>query len=262
MLNLKKFNRFGYDIFEGNITSSKNKDLFKSLELFCKFYCPLLFNQSYNKFWTDRNFNNNMILLRKKNKYLFSAIYNSFAKSSALYNFCYSSNLHKLAGNLLGISGKSLGIRDPILRMDVPNDNRNTYDWHQDSAYSQLHTNPKNEVIFWIPLINTNTKNGTLIVKPKSHNVMGNVSYLKKRGGKLTSKQYIIEKKYLNKFQSKSIKVKANKILATYANLFHKSGNNSSDHVRFAIIVRFYKILSTDYIEYRKNLTNLKNFNK
>ena len=61
----------------------------------------------------------------------FAAIYNSFARSSALYQFCYESKLHALAANILNENKENLGIRDPILRMDVPNDKRNTYGWHQ-----------------------------------------------------------------------------------------------------------------------------------
>ena len=47
MLNLKKFNKVGYDIFSGNISNLANKNLFKNLVDFCKFYCPSIFNQNY-----------------------------------------------------------------------------------------------------------------------------------------------------------------------------------------------------------------------
>ena len=30
------------------------------------------------------------------------------------------------------------------IRMDVPYDKRNTFGWHQDSAYDKLNNNPKN----------------------------------------------------------------------------------------------------------------------
>ena len=37
-----------------------------------------------------------------------------------------------------------------------------------------------------------------------------------------------------------------------YANLFHKSGNNFSNKVRFTIIARFNKILSNDFYIFKK----------
>ena len=104
---------------------------------------------------------------------------------------------------------------------------RNTYGWHQDSAYSKLHLNSKNEIIL-DAFSKYHKKNGTLIIKPKSHNVYENVSYLKSKGGKYKSKQFLIKESYLNKFKTSHINVNANSVLASYANLFHKSGNNSS----------------------------------
>ena len=182
--NLQKLKKVGYDVFKSNIINRSNKNLFKTFSNFCKFYCPSMFSKKYNQYWNDKKFSKELINLRAKDKKVFAAIYNSFARSSELYNFCYSNNLHKLAANILKIKEKYLGIRDPILRIDVPQDKRNVYGWHQDSAYSQLHKNPKNEIVFWIPLINTNKKNGTLAVKPNSHNILDNVSYLKNAGGK------------------------------------------------------------------------------
>ena len=155
-----------------------------------------------------------------------------------------------------------MGLRDPILRIDVPGDKRNIYGWHQDSAYSNLHINSKNEIIFWLPLVNTTKKNGTIIVKPKSHEINKNVSYLKNKGGKYKSKQFLIKEKFLQKFKSSHIDVKANSVLASYGNLFHKSGFNFSKKIRFTIIVRFYKILVKDYIHYRENIKDINKYSR
>ena len=50
----------------------------------------------------------------------------------------------------------------------MPNDTRNTYGWHQDSAYDKLNSIPSNGALVWCPLITTNFKNGTILVKPGS----------------------------------------------------------------------------------------------
>ena len=213
--NLQKLKKVGYDVFKSNISNRSNKNLFKTFSNFCKFYCPSMFSKKYNQYWNDKKFSKELINLRAKDKKVFAAIYNSFARSSELYNFCYSNNLHKLAANILKIKEKYLGIRDPILRIDVPQ------------------------------------------VKPNSHNILDNVSYLKNAGGKFKSKQYLIKNKHLKKFKTKSINVKANNVLATYANLFHKSGDNLSSIVRFTIIVRFYRILTEDFVHYRENKKNI-----
>tara|TARA_A100001011_G_C14235849_1_gene810991 strand:+ start:99 stop:884 length:786 start_codon:yes stop_codon:yes gene_type:complete len=257
-----KLDVLGFSIFKNYLSKKDSIDLFNTFQNYCKFYCPNLFTDSYKNKWLDVNFNNQLIKLRKDNPKIFAAIYNSFARSSAMYQFCYDSELNKLAADILEEDKENLGVRDPVLRIDVPSDKRNTYGWHQDSAYSKLHTNSKNEIIFWIPLVNTTKKNGTLIVKPKSHIINKNVSYLKSNGGKYTSKQFLIKERFLKKFKSSHINVKANSVLASYANLFHKSGFNSSSKIRFTIIVRFYKILVNDYIHYRKNIKDIKKYSR
>lgn len=261
-MKLKNLDKKGYEIFKNKISSRSNRDLFNALNSFCKFYSPGLFRKKYRKKWLDAEFSNDLIYLRKKNKNVFAAMYDSLDRSSLLYNLCYTNDLHKLAAKILKTNDKHLGIRDPKLRMDVPKDKRNSYGWHQDSAYSDLNKDPKNELVFWIPLINTNTKNGTLIVKPKSHEIYGNISYLKRTDGKFMSQQHIIKNRYLKKFKSKSVNVLANSALVIFANLFHKSGVNSSKKVRFAIRVSFYKILSKDFKHYRENLKYINSLNK
>ncbi len=255
-----KLDASGFHVFKNYISKRYSKNLFKVFLNYCRFYCPNLFVTSYKNEWLNTNFNNQLIKLRKNNPKIFAAIYNSFARSSAMYQFCYDSGLNKLAAVILDEDKENLGIRDPILRIDVPSDKRNTYGWHQDSTYSKLHTNPKNEIICWLPLVNTNKKNGTLIVKPRSHIINKNVSYSKSKEEKYKSKQFLIKKKFLNKFKSSQINVKANSVLASYANLFHKSGFNYSNKVRFTIVVRFYKVLVDDYVYYRENIKDIKKY--
>ena len=101
--------------------------------------------------------------------------------------------------------------------------------------------------MIWLPLINTTKKNGTLIVKPESQNE-NNVSYFKeKKGDKFSSRQLVIKNKFLKKYKTESVNVKRNSALVSYSGLFHKSGNNSSDTVKFVFIARFNKILSKDF---------------
>ena len=140
-----------------------------------------------------------------------------------------------------------------MLRMDVPNDKRNLYGWHQDSSYDNYNTYSKNGAVIWLPLINMTRKNGTLIVKPESQNE-NNVSYFEeKKSTKFSSRQLIIKNKFLKRYKAKSVNVKRNSALVSYSGLFHKSGNNNSDTVKFVFIARFNKILSKDFIHYREN---------
>ena len=75
----------------------------------------------------------------------------------------FNCKLDLIAQKFLEINCDNLSNRDIQLRMDFPNDKRNSYGWHQDNAYDQSNLYSKNGAVLWIPLINTNKKNGTLI---------------------------------------------------------------------------------------------------
>ena len=72
--------------------------------------------------------------------------------------------LHKIASDFLKIESKYLTVRSAQLRIDPPNDQRNTYGWHQDNAYYDYNMRSKNGAVLWMPY-NHYFKNGTLVVK-------------------------------------------------------------------------------------------------
>ena len=248
-----------YKIYKKALSNKSSNSLFEHFIKVCSFFTPQDFYKKKFLGWEDKRLAGLLIKIRKDKK-LFSNIYKTLQISNELQKIIVLDKLHKIASDFLKIESKYLTVRSAQLRIDPPNDQRNTYGWHQDSTYSKLHTNPKNEIICWLPLVNTNKKNGTLIVKPGSHIINKNVSYSKSKEEKYKSKQFLIKKKFLNKFKSSQINVKANSVLASYANLFHKSGFNYSNKVRFTIVVRFYKVLVDDYVYYRENIKDIKKY--
>lgn len=247
---MKSFDKFGYEIVNNYVKEKHSKEFFSSVVKVCKFYAQDFFpEKEYKNLWTDPKFSQNLIDLRNKERKKFASIYDTLLKSNLLHIFCYKNKLDNLASKFLKVKKDEISVRNLTLRMDVPDDKKNIYGWHQDSAYDNFNLDPKNGIVLWTPLINTNKRNGTLQVMPGSH-VEDNCCYLKKTGGKFGSKQILVEKKYLDKYKSKSVEVKKNSCLVCLANLFHASGFNSSKQVRFVFIVRFNKILSKDFIHY------------
>ena len=171
-------------------------------------------------------------------------------KSNSLYKFCHVNKLDDIASKFLKVPKSSLSTR-PSFRIDVPQDTRNTYDWHQDSVYDNFNISSDNGVTLWIPLINTTKKNGTVLVKPGSQNEKGKIRYSKHKGSKYKSEQIVIHKKFLKKYKSKSVNVKAYNALAFHHGVFHKSGYNSSKQVRFVVLARYNKMISKDFIHFR-----------
>jgi len=220
-----------YKIYKNSISGKNSLKIFNFVIKSCQFYCPLIFekNENYKNTWLNKKFINKMIIFRKNYKERFSAMYDSIKYSNEFKKIIFSSNLDLIAAKFLSISSDNLSSRDIWLRMDFPNDKRNSYGWHQDSAYDHYNLFSKNGAILWIPLINTSKKNGTLIIKAGSENSDFKCSKEISKGTKFTSKQILVEKKFLKKYKSKSVNVPKNAALTTYSGIFHKSGNNTSN---------------------------------
>lgn len=234
------------------ISVNSSKKLFKYFIKLINFYEPN-FNRNNIKFsgWEDEKFNNLLIDLRKKDKKKFSSIYDTMKLSNVLNCLPYENKLQKIASKFLDLDEDKLGVRGIQFRIDVPNDKRNIYGWHQDNAYDNFNINSKNGVIFWIPLINTNKKNGTLIIKPGSEFSNSNCSHIKSKTSKFKSQQILVKKIFLEKYKDKHVSVKRRQALLTYSGIFHKSGKNISNKIRFTIIMRYNNIFSKDFIYYR-----------
>ena len=245
-------------IYKNSIKENTSNSLFKYILRVCNFYSPKIFDkQTYPKTWTDPEFVSRMMLLRK-DKEKFSSVYDSVQLSNELIKISFENNLQKIASNYLKINEKNLSIRVVQLRMDFPNDTRNSYNWHQDSAYDKFSLNSNNGVILWIPLIDTNKKNGTLVIKPGSEYSGFNCSKRVSKGDRFNSEQILVMPKYLKKYRSKHINLKKNNCLVTYSGIFHKSGINLSDHIRFTLIAKYNNQLSKDFVFYRRSLNNKK----
>ena len=243
-----------YKIYKNCISKSLSDSLFNYVLKVCNFYSPKIFNlkRQYPKKWTDPKFISEMTKLRE-NKKAFSSLYDTVQISNELQKIPFKSNMETIASKFLKIKKENLSIRGIIgFRMDFPNDTRNSYGWHQDSAYDRYNIKSNNGVVLWIPLINANKENGTIVIKPGSENRSFNCSKRIFSGDKYKSEQIIVMNKYLKKYPSKSVDVKKNDGLATYCGIFHKSGVNLSNQIRFTLIVKYNNQLSKDFLFYRR----------
>ncbi len=241
-----------YKIFKNCISKRSSKNFFNFILKLVNSYDKDFPKSLKYSGWSDTKFNKHLIDVRKK-KEIFSAIYNTVLKSNELQKIPFENDFHKIASKFLNVDKTNLTIRSITFRMDPPKDKRNTYGWHQDSAYDKFNVDSKNGVILWIPLIDTTKKNGTLVVKMGSENTSYHCSKLVKKGTKYNSQQILVDKKHLKKYRSKHISVKQNDALVAYNGLFHKSGKNLSNKFRFTIIARYGNMFAKDFI-YRRVL--------
>ena len=144
-------NKIGYKVYKNLINSVSSIKLFKSFLKVLKF-CGIGKNfKSFSKIknWQSPELHQKLIELRKKDKHHFALIYDVMHKSNSINAFCMQNKLDEIAKDFLGIKNDELMMRSQI-RMDVPYDKRNTFGWHQDSAYDKLNNNPRNGVVLWI----------------------------------------------------------------------------------------------------------------
>lgn len=171
----------GYSVIKNTVSQKSIDSFFNSFFKVCKFYAPNFFKEK-NCYGLDcAKFNRDIINLRKKNKLRFSSIYDTLRNTNFIYNFYSSNSFDQIAAKFLNVNKDELCMRSPGFRIDVPFDKRNVYGWHQDSAYDKLNSIPSNGALVWCPLVNTNTKNGTIQLKPGSQ-IEENVSYLHAKG--------------------------------------------------------------------------------
>ncbi len=241
----------GYRVIKNTVSQKSIDSFFSSFLKVCKFYAPDFFKEKNYDGLDCAKFNRDIINLRKKNKLRFSSIYDTLRNANFIYNFYSSNSFDQIAAKFLNVNKDELCMRSPGFRIDVPFDKRNVYGWHHDSAYDKLNSIPSNGALVWCPLVSTNAKNGTIQLKPGSQ-IEENVSYHKSRGKKFITKQILVPNKFLKKYKTKSLAVKKKNCAVMHANVFHKSGENTSNKVRFTFVVRFNKFLTKDYFYYKK----------
>ena len=224
--NEKKFyNKNGYLIKKKFFKKIFRKELFKILN-------EILIKQKIttpkNKYdWEHEVLNKKLILLRKRRPKIFSKIYDIIQKTVSIKKILIDSKIPKLASIILNEKNKTICEINTILRMDPPNDNRNSLGWHQDGSLIKNTFNQS--CVIWVPLLNINENNGAIDLLLKSH---------KKKGPTRGFYQNKIEKK----FDLFSAQINEGDVLIINNRTIHRSGINKSKKIRFTLRSRFNKL--------------------
>ena len=244
-----------FEIVKNIIQTKDNDNIFKHFLNVCRHLSPKFFKKKKFINFSDESLCETLIDLKKNNREVFSNIYKTMQISNEILKIAYINKVQKIAGNFLKFPIKNFSTRNAQFRMDLPFDKENSYGWHQDNAYYNYNVSAKNGVVLWIPLVNTNKSNGTLIIKPDSYNCDTSASSKKiKKKNKFSSDQILVKENILKKFKyEKSVNINKNNALVTTAGIFHRSGINTSKVCRFVLVVRFNNIFSKDFIYKRQS---------
>jgi hypothetical protein len=119
----------------------------------------------------------------------------------------------------------------PILRADMPFDEKWEFLAHQDYVFNQ---GSLNSVTIWIPFQDTPVKLGAVQVIAGSHSA-----------GSVSSRAGIINK--INEAGFVSMPVKLGQVLVFSQFLHHRSGRNMGSGIRFSLQVRFNDLADKEY---------------
>ena len=188
-----------------------------------------------------------MIMIKKNNPISASWIYETINNSNIFKKFIYNLGLETIVSKLIGTDNvNNIGTVSPALRIDVPHDDKNIRDWHQDSSYFLDNGDGNNSLVVWISLGTSNKENGGVIICPKSHLEKKLKSDYKKQES-LKSEQYVAPQSIIEKYDQTHITTTKGDVAFIQMDTIHKSGYNSSKVVRYTAQIRFTNIIKNDY---------------
>lgn len=232
-MDSKNFNKNGFFIKKAFLSKNEIK---KIKDLFYDVASKYIKLGKFKNF-DDPKLNKTLIQFRKKNPKLFGEMYDSFNLNSQLRSIFFSKKFINFFSKILNVSKNFIFINGFMLRLDAPNDKRNSLKWHQDSPYYQMSYPKYNSGVCWISLTNNDKKNGSLVFIPKSH-VTGFHKVKSQKKSHHHSEQYkldIKDKKNLTHLSSKT-----GDAAIFHMNIKHKSGNNTSNKIRMVLGCRFH----------------------
>jgi len=193
-----------------------------------------------------------VIAINKKNKRSLDFVSSELRESPSIYNFV-NENFVDNFSKVLNCPKSLLKIHFDGILINLPSNKSRLYKFHSEKHYYPFR---KNFVNFWMPMFfDKNIKNGTMVVKDKSH--VKNYSFNEYSGFDKKEKfdpnqkhffhQFEVPRNEVKEFKNFYMKIKKNIGVIFHSNLVHASTINQTKKPSFALVARVY--------DYRKDMT-------
>ena len=203
---------------------------------------------SEENIFENQKFHDAMIKLKKENPVVFGMIYDSLQGSLALDALLMDEEMQKAVSQLTNEDIHNHSFVNTYVRLDVPNDNKNRLDWHQDFCSSEHVLDHRNGLVAWIPLVDTNKKNGTIVLCLKSHNELNAKDMVVNERLSANHSEYLFfPDSIADKYEKIPIDTKIGDVIFIPMTITHRSGTNTSNHVRFTALGRYYPMSAKDF---------------
>ena len=250
-----EFTRFysenGYVVIKDIIQRKRLDSLLENIfKLYCKYSDDCDGIEENDSPWETSLFHEKLIELRKNKPDEFGAIYDSLKTSLSLTQLVSDDKVVDRVASLLKIKSSDLSISEPMCRLDVPEDKRNALNWHQERSFFPQNRDGMNGLVCWIPLTDVTTEMGAIHISPKSH-LEGQLklSSNQKENSSYTT-QIPVPEEFIKKYDDVIVPINAGDAVFFNMLLFHRSGENVSNKIRFAVQGRFHTATSEDFIPF------------
>ena len=250
--NMEKFRENGYFIAEHIVSEKKINAVLENIFRIYFKYNPSSKLHELQEPWKSDLFHEEMIKFRKSDLKRFSLLYDSVQTGASLIELFSDELILKCSANLLDVKNSELSVSEWMIRMDAPADKRNVAGWHQEISYLR-----NNGLVIWIPLSDITPDLGSLQVCPKSHNE-GELKVVQNKNlssDVSTVSVDEIKPEYIAKYSKMDIEIKKGDVLFFNTKLFHRSGVNTSDRIRFSCQIRHAINTAEDFVPFRETKT-------
>ena len=248
----EKFRESGYFIAKSIISEKKINAVLETIFRIYFRYNPSSKLHDLQEPWNSDLFHEELIKFRKSDPKRFSLLYDSTQTSVSIMELLTSELIAKYSANLLDTKNNELCITEGMIRMDAPGDKRNIAGWHQEISYLR-----NNGLVIWIPLSDITPDLGPLQVCPKSHHE-GELKVVQNKnlpGDASTVSVDEVGPEYIAKYSIMDVEIKKGDVLFFDTELFHRSGVNTSNRMRFSCQVRHAINTAEGFVPFRQTKT-------
>ena len=248
---IESYTKNGFAIVKNIVPAQRINSLLENIfNLFCKYSTDCQELKNMDKPWNTELFHKKLIEFRQKDPESFGAIYDSLKTSLTLTQLITDNKVVDFVAKFLKIKPSDLSISEPMCRLDVPNDKRNTLDWHQERSFFPQNRNGLNGLVCWIPLTDITEEMGPMHISPRSH-AEGQLK-LSNKTKKNTSytTQIPVPEEFVSKYEDLAVRANAGDAVFFNMLLFHRSGQNISNKIRLATQGRFHTSTADDFIPF------------
>ena len=248
---IESYTKNGFAIVKNIVPAQRINSLLENIfNLFCKYSTDYQELKNMEKPWNTELFHKKLIEFRQKDPESFGAIYDSLKTSLTLTQLITDNKVADFVAKFLKIKPSDLSISEPMCRLDVPNDKRNTLDWHQERSFFPQNRNGLNGLVCWIPLTDITEEMGPMHISPRSH-AEGQLKLSNKTKKNMSyTTQIPVPEEFVSKYEDLVVRANAGDAVFFNMLIFHRSGQNISNKVRLATQGRFHTSTADDFIPF------------